>query len=192
MLRNVFLKSLRDQGKALLWWSIGIGGYVLFMMAFYPTIQASAELMKSYLDALPEAFLAAFMGEFTDLGSPAGFLSAYLFSMIAPLLFLIYSVGVGSDAIAGEEDRGTLDLLLANPVSRSKVLLQKFATIAAATTVLAVVYWVTMVAGAAMVSMDVSYLGLLAVTVSTILLALCLGALSLAVGAASGNKGLGT
>ena len=191
MLRNVFLKSLRDQGKGLLWWSLGVGGYVALMMLFYPTVRNSADLINSYMEVWPDAFKTAFMGQFQDLASPAGFLTTYMLSMIGPMLFLIYSIGLGSDAIAGEEDRGTLDLLLANPVSRGQVLLHKFAALTAATTVLTAVYGVTLAAGAAAVAMDVNYGGLLAAIVSTLLLSVCLGALALATAAASGSKGLG-
>jgi ABC-2 type transport system permease protein len=39
-----------------------------------------------------------------------------------PLLLIIYSVAAGASAIAGEEDRRTLDLLLASPVSHTRVI----------------------------------------------------------------------
>jgi ABC-2 type transport system permease protein len=192
MLRNVFLKSLRDQEKSLLWWAVGILSYVGLIMAFYPTVQSSAGQLQAYLDIMPEGFKAAFLGEVTDLTSPVGFVSGYVTALIAPILFLIYAIGVGSDAIAGEEDRGTLDLLLANPVGRVKVYLQKFATMTVATTVLAVTYWVVLAASAAVVGMDISQSALVAATVGVILFSVCLGALALAVGAATGSKGTGT
>ena len=39
-----------------------------------------------------------------------------------PLLLLVYAIGAGSRAIAGEEESGTLDLLLAHPLSRRRSL----------------------------------------------------------------------
>jgi ABC-type transport system involved in multi-copper enzyme maturation permease subunit len=60
---------------------------------------------------------------------------------LAPLLFLIFAIGQGSGAIAGEEERGTLDLLLANPRSRVRIVLEKFGALALMTLGLAAMMW---------------------------------------------------
>lgn len=192
MLRNVWLRSLRDQRNSLFWWAIGISSYVAFCFAFYPSMVASAEQMNAYLEAMPEAFVAVFMGEYTDMASPAGFMSTYISSLFVPMLFLFYAIGAGSDAIAGEEARGTLDLLLANPVSRRSVLVHKSIALIVAVAVLTVMLWLVLVASAYAVGMSVSYWGLLAVSLGNFLLVVCLGALALGVASATGSKGLGT
>lgn len=46
--------------------------------------------------------------------------------MVAPMLIIILGIALGSDAIAGEEERKTMDLLLSNPISRSRIVLEKF------------------------------------------------------------------
>jgi ABC-2 type transport system permease protein len=43
----------------------------------------------------------------------------------APVLAIIIAIAGGSYAVAGEEANGTLDLLLAQPISRASLLLQK-------------------------------------------------------------------
>ena len=40
---------------------------------------------------------------------------------MAPLILLIFAVGAGADAVAGEEERGALDLLLAHPLRRRRL-----------------------------------------------------------------------
>ena len=52
---------------------------------------------------------------------------------MVPLLLLIAAIGAGARATAGEEERGTLDLLLANPISRRRLVLEKLAALAAET-----------------------------------------------------------
>ena len=37
MLRNVFLKSLRDQRGSLAWWVVGLAGVTLLTILFYPS-----------------------------------------------------------------------------------------------------------------------------------------------------------
>lgn len=67
---------------------------------------------------------------------------------------LLYSIGAGSAALAGERDRHTLDLLLANPVSRARVVLEKFAALTGGVAVLMVEPWLALVAEGAAAGMD--------------------------------------
>ena len=191
MLRSVFLKALRDHGRSLLWWLVGVAAYTIFIMLFYPTLQQNSQLLGDYLKALPEPVLAAFMGmgEARDITSPAGFLNAYLFALVMPVIILVYAVIAGGDAIAGEEERGTLDLLLANPIGRVRVLLEKFAFLAVGVTVLAAATWLSVEVGALPVHLTLPHLGVAAVCISLILFGMAFGGLALATGAATGSRG---
>ena len=91
------------------------------MTAVYPTVRDNPELnrlVEEYPEAL-KAFIA--FGGSIDYVSGAGYLGSELFSFMVPLLFLIAAVANGASAIAGEEERGTLDLLLSQPVTRRGV-----------------------------------------------------------------------
>src|SRR5665811_1738184 len=46
-------------------------------------------------------------------------------SFIGPILAILYAVSAGNAAVAGEEDRHTMDLLLADPISRTRLVLDK-------------------------------------------------------------------
>ena len=120
MLRNVFLKTLRDQRRAFLWWGIGLIALALYIILFYPSMRNSIAEITRLMEQMPPALKAMF-GTF-DFTSLVGYLQGYIFSYLAPLLFLIVSIGFGADAIAGEEKRGTLDLLLSNPLPRQQVV----------------------------------------------------------------------
>jgi ABC-2 type transport system permease protein len=66
----------------------------------------------------PETLLSAFgMDRGMDITMGSGYLSAYLFGMMVPLLLILLAISYGARLIAGEEDRGTLDLLASLPVS---------------------------------------------------------------------------
>ena len=49
-----------------------------------------------------------------------------LFVFLIPTLFLWFAISRGSGAIAGEEESGTLELLLTHPIKRSRILVDKF------------------------------------------------------------------
>jgi ABC-2 type transport system permease protein len=190
MLRNIFLKSLRDQWRALVWWTLGVAVFAVYTVSFYPTIRDNADQFIRIFEELPEG-LTSFLGRGgADLVTPAGYLQQQLFQLTAPLLFLIFGIRIGARAIAGEERVGTLDLLLSTPVPRWRVVVDKFAAMAAATAVLGLGLWATLVGTAPLFQIDVGAVRLGEATVSTALLGLVFGALALAVGSATGSRGV--
>ena len=84
--------------------------------------------------------------------------------------------------MAGEEERGTLDLVLAHPVRRRDYVIQRFLAIAALVGVLTVVMLASVALGSWLVDLDIGFDKLVAASVSVGLLALVFGTLALAVG----------
>jgi len=189
MFRNVFLKTLRDQRNGFMWWGIGLVALALYMMLLYPTIRETGSELEKFIEQLPPA-LKAFMGGVTNYAAPEGYLNAELFSFMVPILFLFYTIGFGSGAIAGEEEHGTLDLLLSNPLPRWRVIVQKFAALVVSITFLAFVFWLGLAFGAILVDMKISLGRLAEAIVSAILLGLTFGTLALALGCIRGSRGL--
>jgi beta-exotoxin I transport system permease protein len=149
-LTNVFRRTLYDQRRALLGYGIGIAALVAFTGALYPTVRDQAEQFKQLAQALPQS-VQAFVGDLSDLTSAAGYLRGRLFALTLPALFLVYAITKGSDVIGGEEDRGTLDVLLAQPITRPKVFLHKAAGVATGLGAL------TLVVLAGVVAIDVAF-----------------------------------
>jgi len=184
MLSNVFLKTLRDWRLSLPLWGIGMALLALWVMGLYPTIGESyADMMED----LPPA-LAIFVGEAADMASAEGYLSAEMFSFMVPLLFLVLTVGFGGSTIAREEEQGTLDLLLSNPIPRWRVVLEKFAALVVITMLLALTLWLGLVIGATIASVEISFLRMAEATFSGALLGLAFGALALALVCATGKR----
>jgi ABC-2 type transport system permease protein len=190
MLRRIGTKALYDQRRSLVGWAIGLGALVLLSVAFYPSVRADARSFRQLLEQIPPALRAIFLGRVADLASPAGYLDGRLFAFTAPVLFLVYAIGVGSRAVAGEEEDGTLDLLLSLPVTRRRVVLEKMGALVAGLGALTAVLWLSLVALGPPFQVTVGVGGITAACVSLFLLALVHGALALAVGAARGSRGL--
>jgi ABC-2 type transport system permease protein len=188
MLRNIALKGLRDVRRSFVWWSLGLAGFVALIVSVYPTVRSNPGLNKLAED-YPEA-LKAFVGfgGQIDYASAAGYLGIELFSLMVPLLLLVAAIGTGAGSIAGEEERGTLELLLANPVSRTRVVLEKSAALAVEVAGLGVVLWLALWIGAVSVGMDISGGRLAGATLGAVLLALAYGAIALLLGAATGRR----
>src|SRR5512132_3386475 len=99
--------SLSLQRRAVIGWAIGLATVVAIYAAVYPSMQQSAADLNAYIDKMPEAFKNVIGENYT---SPAGYLRAELFAVLGPILFLVYTVGAGGRAIAGEEEARSLDL----------------------------------------------------------------------------------
>jgi ABC-2 type transport system permease protein len=108
----------------ILWWSLGIIALVAMLMAIYPSIHAQAAQLDTVLKQMPES-VRALRGGDTDLTSPVGYLNAELFYITLPLLLIIMAVNLGGALLARDEQDHTLELLLARPVSRGRVLIGK-------------------------------------------------------------------
>lgn len=116
--RSLFVKTLRDQR-----WQVAGYGLALFAMAalvvrIWPSYRTSLQVLD-----LPPA-IEALLGTDLWIGTPAGFVSAEYFSWI-PILLIVFAVVQGTGAIAGEESSGTIDILLAQPVSRGELVIVK-------------------------------------------------------------------
>jgi ABC-2 type transport system permease protein len=188
MLRSALLKTLRDMRRTIAWWSLGLIALTSLMIAVYPSVRDNSELNKMVED-YPDAFKAFLgLGENVDYTSAVGYLNSELFAFMVPLLLLIAAIGAGARATAGEEERGTLDLLLANPISRRRLVLDKLAALAVEIGILAVVLWLSLVVGAVAIGMDIPVIDLAAATLAAALLALAFGAIALFFSAALGRR----
>jgi ABC-2 type transport system permease protein len=184
VLRSVAAKTIRDARRGLVWWSLGIAALVVLQNAFYPSIKDDPSYNQLAED-LPEV-AKAFFGE--DFTSPAGYLQSQLFSLMIPLLLLLYGIAAGARAVAGEEEGGTLDLLLAQPVSRTRVVLEKAAAIALLLAVLALAVFASVWLPASVFELDIGAGDVAAAVVAQYLLALAFAFIALLAGAATGSR----
>jgi len=189
MLRGVLAKTLRDQRRALVGWSVGVGLFCLLMVAYFPTIEQMGDDLQKLIESYPPA-MQAFFGDVSDLATGPGYLRAELFSLMFPILFLVYAIGRGADLLAGEEERGVLDVLLAHPVDRRRVVLEKAGGLALGVLLLALVGFAVLAAGDVALGMDVGAGRIAVAMVALTLLAVAFGALALAVGGLRGRKAL--
>jgi ABC-2 type transport system permease protein len=182
MATDVLLEAIRERRRSLMWWTLGIVALVAVTVAFYPSIRDDASL-SDYAEDLPESLRALFAGGELDIASPAGYLNSQIYALMAPLLLLIFSIGAGAGAVAGEEERGTLDLLLAHPVRRRDYVIQRSLALAALVALLSVVLLAAVAIGSLAVDLDIGFGKLFAASGSVALLALLFGAAALAAGA---------
>lgn len=154
MFRNVFLKTLFDFRYALLGWGAGFVFISLYIMYFYPFVSNTTQFID-VIDALPPV-VKNLIGDRMMLTTPEGFLSIQPFSMMAPLMLLVFAIQKSGDVIAGEKERNTLDLLLANPIPRYRLVMEKWGAIAVSLLILCSVFWLSMTLGSVVFNISIS------------------------------------
>ena len=189
MLRSVLTKTLYDQRRALPGWALGLVLLVAMYVAIWPSVRDQPS-MNQFLDQMPEAFRALFAMSGADMSTPVGYIQIELLSFMAPLLFLVYATGSGAGAVAGEEDRGTLALLLATPLTRRRILLEKVGALVLGTVLLAAATGIALLAEGMLADMNLPVGKVFAAMAHLALLALVFGALALALGAVTGRPAL--
>jgi ABC-2 type transport system permease protein len=191
MLRDPFFKGLRDLRRSFPWWAVGVAILPIWLCLMYPSVKESSAGIQSYIENLPEAFRNMFVGEGADYASPVGFMDSEIMSFMSPILFMVFAIGLAVRQIAGEEEHGTLSLLLSYPVSRTRLLAQKLGVVFAGVAALTAVHLLSMIAGVAMVDeMDLGMGKMLAGHVYLGLLTMAVAAIAFALGAATGKRGL--
>ena len=188
MLHNVYLKSLRDSKKSIIYYAIGTIALGLYVTLFYPTIRDSTGL-TDFLEQLPEAMLA-FIGDADTYTTPEGFLNAEVFGFMGPMIFGVFAIIAGAGTIAGEEESHSLDQLLANPVSRKQVLLQKAGALLTGLFALSIALWLGIIGGSKIAGFGLSLIGTTQAIFSLYILGITLGLIALAIGASTGKKSL--
>lgn len=144
-----------------------------------------AEAVAGYPEAMREAF------RLDDLTSAAGYLGSSVFGLILPLIAMFYGAATGARAIAGDEESGRLDLILAHPVSRTTLVLQRFAALSTGAFVIAFAIFAGMLAIRPSAKLtDVTIAEFAAQCLNLALLAIVFGALAIGIGAATGRRAL--
>ncbi|MBK5307158.1 MAG: ABC transporter permease subunit [Frankiaceae bacterium] len=124
----VLRASWREQRASFAGWAAAWVVLVIMYAASWPAVRGSADKYDELLRDMPKA-LRTLIGSNGpgSLGTPEGYLTAELLSFTGPLLVVAMGILVGTRALAGDEESGTLELLLAQPISRLRVLLEKLA-----------------------------------------------------------------
>ncbi len=120
--KNVFLKTLRDYRIPILGWGIGMGFTIVSPMASVATLISTPEA---------RAALASLAAQFAWNADPvaADTIGGYATFKIGVFVFLVcvWPLLAASRMLRGEEERGSIDVLLSAPRTRLSILVQKVA-----------------------------------------------------------------
>jgi ABC-2 type transport system permease protein len=121
-LRNVYLKTLHDYWIPILGWGIGMGLVAVSPMATVGTLVTTPQARQE-LVTLASTF--AWNADVVAVDTVGGYATWKIGIFI--FLIVVWPLLAASRMLRGEEDRGSLDVLLALPQPRVRVVLEKLA-----------------------------------------------------------------
>ena len=140
---TVIRYSFRSARGALIGWGIGLAALAIMMGSLYDMMVGSNEMMdvmNAYAVTMPEL---ADIFNFDSMNTPIGWLDVEYFSFL-PLIIGLFAAGAGASLLASDEEGGTLDLILAHPVSRTTLFWGRFLTTTLVTIILLLISWASL------------------------------------------------
>lgn len=152
---TVFRYTLRRFRWQILGWGIALALLGLLLGSMYDTIAAQQEQIEDLLKFYPAEFVA-FFGDFSSFATPEGFVSVEFFSYM-PLVLGIFAVLVGSGLLVADEESGTLDLVMAHPISRTSLFLGRLLAFVVATCAILAMAWLGLMLPTTWSSLDIGW-----------------------------------
>lgn len=180
----IFSAAVTGRRRSLLAWAVALAAISAMYLSFYPSMGGGA--MDDLVADLPEEMVTA-LG-YDTIGTAGGWVTGTVYGLVGPALLLIFAIGTGARLLAGEEEAGTIELELASPVSRLRVLGERLASLVAVVLVLIAVVTLVSLGLIQTLDMDVPASRLLAGSAGLALLVLGFGSLAFAIGAATGRR----
>ena len=118
---RILAHTLTDQVRPALGWLLALLAYALLIVVPYPSTKGAD------LDRVMQDF-RFFMGGAETLATLEGYLTSQIFYL--PLALGTYATLLATKLLTGEVASGHMHLLLAHPVSRTRILSQKYGAIA--------------------------------------------------------------
>ncbi|MDC0035639.1 ABC transporter permease [Chloroflexi bacterium] len=139
----------------------------------------SPKLMEAMLGPIPTSSI-----------SPEVWLGIELYGLLFPIMISVIAISSGASAIGAEEDSGTIELILASPISRERILFEKSLGILAQLAIVCGFLWVGIIVGSLIFPFDVSMNNVLSATIMGWIFGFTVSHVTLASQALKGRNGL--
>jgi ABC-2 type transport system permease protein len=147
---QVFRKAVHDSRKTMLWLSVGLMLYSLFVMSFFPSFQEQGEEIDELVQTYPEWMMNSFVGgnlEEFSITDPSYFVQTYVTTW-GMLIIAATMIVQAFNAITNPERDGSMDVMLSLPIARRAMLLGRVANTALTALVVLTATLVVVIGGA--------------------------------------------
>ncbi len=140
----IFRRVLLDILPGIAGWAFGYSMLLVVVTVLYPELEQTGALLNVLNGlGLLDAFTNATTADVTAVTTFPGYLGVQALGW-APTLLSVFLIPQTINAIMGEEQRGTLDILLSTPIPRWRLLLEKVAAVVVALALILLVMFATL------------------------------------------------
>lgn len=123
---TIFLRTIRDRKTSILIYSVAAVLFLWMYTGIFPSFSKTFGQLEDLIKTMPKGFMEAFGIDPASFTTFEGFISSEMFTFIWPIMLILLMVSFAGGAIAGEIEKGTIELLLAQPLSRPELFMAKY------------------------------------------------------------------
>ena len=170
--------ELKQGWKSLAIWTLAIGFFVVICVLMYPEMEGEMEEVSEMFSSMG-AFTAAFGMDRLNFGTLIGFYAVECANILG-IGGAFYAAILGVTALAKEEKERTAEFLLSHPISRTKIITDKWIAILIQIVVLNLLVFLMSIASIAFINekimwQEIGYLHLAYFLVQIVLAGICFG-----------------
>ena len=187
MLNYIFSIYIISRWKNILIWSVSMFILALVFTGLYDSFKGEITDMIGNAPKLMEAMIGPIS---EDAVTPEIWLGIELYGLLFPILLSVIAVSAGASAIGTEEESGTIELILASPISRGRVVLEKSLGIMIQLGIVSGFLWVGIATGSLLFPFDVSLTNVFFATAMGWIFGTTVAYITMSIQSLKGRKGL--
>ena len=178
--------ALKRNYKLVLFFGLGLGVIATLFSALFHQF---SDQLAPFVKTMPSG-MRAVVGDLALGTSPEGWLGIELFPLMAMVGVVIVAIVLGAGLIGREEESGTLELLLASRISRTRILTAKYVALMLLLVIPPILLFVAIALVGPLFDFHPNLAHVLAACCSLWILGMAFGSLTFAAQAVSGRRGL--
>lgn len=115
--------------RGVLMLSVVLAALIFLTVGLFPTIEESSDALEAYIESLPDDARRAFVGDAGTITTIEGYLASQLYQTAWLLLLGVYYAYAGASLVASEVENRSIEFLLVVPLSRTRIVVGKFAAL---------------------------------------------------------------
>lgn len=144
--------EMRRRVRSILIWGVALGGLGALYVALYPSMSG---LLEDYMQQAPEQ-MQRYLGGIEGPLTIEQWLEIEFVNVLIPVALPFMVMVIGARALAGSEERKTLDLLLSNPLRRGRVVAGALGTMALCLAGVLAITWILTYVAVPLAGVDLS------------------------------------
>jgi len=182
---SIYFRNIWDRRKSLTIWTIALSLLAMLIISMYDSVgREAAKLFEN-------SNFTAFFGGDVDTNSPAGWLGFELYAIFLPICLAIITIGIGASTIGSEEESGTLELLLASPINRSRIIIEKAMMLVSVAIIIPMIIFLTVCLSNSLFIFGVDLINVFFCTIALSLFGIFFGFFALAMQSLTKKRNLG-